>query len=344
MVLFTIPIVLKGQESIDGLWKSIYNLESNTDDSVINYTRIILKIDGSEGELQNYDRYFSEKKVFTNRLKIDKEELTLSFYPDSGDIKTYKFKTVDTGLDIIFNEDPLQIIRFNKLQEYNLGGKKEELFDFLTNNAIKGTFEYYDEDLEMEFHPDSTMLVTNSVKSYLTILNKWTLLENNLELFIYLSDFGPMVQMTRIAPGRIDFVDEFDQIYNGYFEKTSPEIKFDKNKLLGIWEQEKPDTTGFSSIPAKMGDREFYPQEVWEFSEIKAVKHHRFFTRDTDWETSKNGELIILESTNDGYFRILSLDDKKLAVERRTIYGEFIRDTFLRRKSLPKPTTPNKYF
>jgi hypothetical protein len=332
-----------GQESLDGIWKSVYELESYPEDSLISYTRIFFIIDGNSASIKNYDRAMDEKEIFANTFILNKEEQNLVFDEDTSDVKKYKFEFKNGFFDVTFSEEPSQIIRFKKLEKFGLGDQDKVLTDFLVNNAIKGTFTYYDEDLHLEFFEDHKMWVTNSLKSYLTVLNRWNTFKVDNELFIYLSDFGPMVQVTDISDERIDFIDEYDQKYTGHFSKAKTEIKFDKNNLIGVWEQERTDTTGIAMIPRKMGNRDFYMNEFWDFQEEKATKYHRFFVRETEWETSRNGELILLKSTEDQRFRILSLDDNRLVVERSDIYGSVYQDSFIRKKSVPNPKPFNKY-
>ena len=152
-----------------------------------------------------------------------------------------------------------------------------------------------------------------------------------------------MVHITNITDDQIDFSDEYDSIYNGSFKISETTIKFNKDQLIGVWEQEKPDTTGISSIPEIMYDKDYYVNEIWEFTDQKATKYHGFFIRESIWQTSRNGEIILLKSMDDRRFRILSLDDDKFVVERMNMYGEVYEDTFLKRKSNPKPTTLGKY-
>ena len=332
-----------GQNQLDGLWKSKYVTSYSSTDSGIYYTRIFLDINGSNVTLKNFDGIFKEKEIFTNTGTIDQEKNTLIFNQNTDKEKVYPITVEKDYLKFNMNENPTEEITLKKLDSFYLEGNKRELEDLLINNFISGDFSYYDESMGIEFSADSSMLVTSSLNNYLSILDKWALVSFGNELFLYLSDYGPMVHITDFTGKQITFFDEYDTIYNGVFSAIEPIMVATKEQFLGIWEQEKPDTTGFSRFPPKMYDKDFYPNETWEFTNKKAVKYYTFFTRDTEWETSRNGEILFLRSTNDIRFRILSVDDSKLVVERRDIYGDVYEDTFLRKKSVPKPTTLGKY-
>jgi len=330
--------VTSGQNRLDGIWKSTYVTSHSLADTGIQYIRILLEIENSSIALKNFDGIFQEKEIFTNAGTIDQKKGILKLKD-----REYNITVKNDYLEFTLNDNPKEVIKFKKLKSFKLSSQREELRQMLSNNFIAGDFTYYDEDLNLEFNTDSSMIVTNSLKSYLAILDYWALVEFGEELFLYLSDFGPMIHITNLNENQIEFIDEYDTIYNGTFKTTESIIVATKEQLMGIWEQEKPDTTGFSRFPQKMYDKDFYLNETWEFTNEKAVMYHAFFKRNTEWETSKNGEILFLRSINDTRFRILSVDDNKLVVERRDIYGKVYQNTFIKRKSVPKPTTLRKY-
>lgn len=350
-ILRLIPIIIfllfslfsNGQNQLNGLWKSTYVTSYTIADTGIQYTRILLHIEDSIVTLKNFDGIFKEKQIFTNSGIIDQENNKLIFNQNSDNEKIYSFTIEDNYLKFNLSENPKEEISLKKLNPSNLDIDEAELKEVLINNFISGDFTYYDEFLGIEFSADSTMLITNSLKSYLSVLDKWALLSFGNELFLYLSDFGPMVHIESIANKQMNFSDEYDTIYNGSFWIAETEVKFNTELLIGLWEQETPDTTGISAIPAVMHDKDYYVNEIWEFTVKQATKYHQFFIRKSPWQTSRNHEILLLESMDDRRFRILSLDEDKLVVERMNMHGEVYEDTFSRRKSDPKPTTLGKY-
>ena len=338
-----LTLSLQGQKQLDGIWKSTFITSYSSVDSGIYYTRILLKIEDSIVTLKNFDDIFKEKLIFTNSGFIDQDKKLLIFNQNSDKEIVYPIIVEQDYLKFNLRENPKEEIKLKKLNPSKLDIEKAELEDVLVNNFISGDFSYYDEFLGIEFNKDSSMLITNSLKSYLSILDKWAVLSFGNELFLYLSDYGPMVHIERIADGQMDFSDEYDTIYNGSFKIAETNVKFNTELLIGLWEQETPDTTGINAIPVKMFDKDYYVNEIWEFTDQQAIKYHKFFTRKSSWQTSRNHEILLLESMDDRKFRILFLDDHKLVVERMNIYGEVYEDTFLRKKSDPKPTTLKKY-
>ncbi len=343
MVFILLSYLSFGQNQLDGLWKSTYVTSYSAIDTGIQYTRIFLDIKDSVVTLKNFDGIFKEKEIFSNSGVIDQEQNILIFHQNTDNEKIYPVTIEDNYLKFNLSESPKEEITLKKLIPYNLANKKANLNEKLIKNFISGDFSYYNESLGIEFKADSSMLVTSSLKSYLSILDKWAMLDFGNELFLYLSDFGPMVHITNFTEDQFDFSDEYDSIYNGSFRVAETEVKFNIELLFGLWEQEKPDTTGISSIPQVMFDKDYYVNEIWEFTEKQAIKYHQFFIRKSPWETSRNNEIILLESMDDRKFRVLFLDDHKLVVERVNMYGDVYEDTFKRRKPDPKPTTLGKY-
>jgi len=343
IIFLLISLFSNGQNQLNGLWKSTYVTSYTIADTGILYTRILLNIEDTIVTLKNFDGIFKEKLIFTNSGFIDQENKKLIFNQNSDKEKIYPIIIEQDYLKFNLSENPKEEITLKKLNPSNLNIDKAELEDILVTNFISGDFSYYDEFMAIEFSKDSSMLITNSLKSYLSVLDKWTLLSFGNELFLYLSDFGPMVHIESIADGQMDFSDEYDTIYNGSFKITETDVKFNTELLVGLWEQETPDTTGISAIPVKMYDKDYYVNEIWEYTDQQATKYSQFFVRKSPWKTSRNNEILILESMDDRRFRILSLDEDKLVVERMNRYGEVYEDAFLRKKSEPKPTTLRKY-
>lgn len=340
-VLFS--LTTNGQNQLNGLWKSIYITSYTIADTGIQYTRILLNIEDSIVTLKNFDGVFKENQIFTNSGKVDQTNKQLIFHQNTDKEKIYNITIDGDYLKFNLSENPKEEITLKKLVPSNLDIDITTLQEILTTNAISGDFSYYDEFIEIQFNADSSMLVTNSIKGYLSVLDKWALLTFGNELFLYLSDFGPMVHIENISEGQMDFSDEYDTVYNGSFKISESIPQFNKEQLIGIWEQEKADTTGISAIPEIMHDKDYYLNEIWEYTDQQATKYSQFFVRKSPWKTSRNNEILILESMDDRRFRIISLDEDKLVVERMNRYGEVYKDTFLKRKSEPKPTTLRKY-
>lgn len=343
IILILLSYISFGQNQLDGLWKSIYVTSYSDTTSGLKYTRILLDIDGTNVTLKNFDGIFKEKEIFTNTGSIDQEKKQLIFNQNTDREKVYPITVDNDYIKFNMGVTPQEEITLKKLVSYNLADKKAMLNDQLIHNFISGYFSYYNDSLGIEFYTDSTMIVTSSIKSSLSILNKWALVDFGNELFLYLSDYGPMAHISEVIENQFNISDEYDTIYTGSFQISKDVIKFNKELLIGIWEQEKPDTTGLSAVPQVMYNRDFYVNEVWEFNSEKATKHYRFFVYESWWETSRNGEILLLTSMDDRKFRILSLDENKLVVNRMNIHGQVYTDTFLRKKSLPNPTTLGKY-
>lgn len=350
-ILRLIPIITflvfslfsSGQSQLNGLWKSTYVTSYTTADTGIQYTRILLHIEDSIVTLKNFDGIFKEKLIFTNSGIIDQENNMLIFHQNSDREIVYPIIVEGDYLKFNLNENPKEEITLKKLIPSSLDIDITALQEILTINSISGDFSYYDEFMEIQFNVDSSMLVTSSLKSYLSMLDKWTLVSFGNELFLYLSDFGPMVHIEKLAEDQMEFSDEYDITYNGTFKIAETEVKFNTELLQGLWEQKTPDTTGISSTPKVMFDKDYYVEEIWEFTDKQATKYHQFFIRKSPWFTSRNNEILLLESMDDRRFRILSLNEDKLVVERMNMYGEVYEDTFSRRKADPKPTTLGKY-
>lgn len=340
-VLFS--LFTNGQNQLNGLWKSIYVTSYSIADTGIQYTRILLDIEDSIATLKNFDGIFKEKQIFTNSGKIDQKNKQLIFQQNTDKEKIYDIVTEGDYLKFNLSENPKEEITLKNLAPSNLDINITSLQEILTTNTISGDFSYYDEFMEIQFNADSSMLVTNSLKGYLSVLDKWALLTFGNELFLYLSDFGPMVHIDNISEGQMDFSDEYDKTYKGSFKISESIPEFNKEELIGIWEQEKADTTGISAIPEIMYDKDYYVKEIWEYTDQQATKYSQFFVRKSPWKTSRNNEILILESMDDRRFRILLLDEDKLVVERMNRYGEVYEDTFHRKKSVPKPSTLGKY-
>ena len=161
-----------GQNQLDGLWKAKYITSYSSTDTGIYYTRIFLDIDGSNITLKNFDGIFKEKEIFSNSGIIDQENHMLIFNQGADNEKNYPITVEKDYMRYNLSENPREEITLKKLNSFILEDSKTTLEKVLINNYISGDFSYYNESMGIEFSSDSSMLVTSSLKSYLSILDK----------------------------------------------------------------------------------------------------------------------------------------------------------------------------
>ena len=334
-------------DSPDGLWKANYVVAFEEGDTVVSLAKILLNIEDSNFTLVNYDDIFVDKKPFSNSGIKKLNENILIFNKDSVNEKQLKFVISDDGhLSIKTGNNPKTEMVFSKLAKHNLGNLKDEMTESFLKNNYLFEFSYFDESIELEFNTDNTFTVVNTVKPYFPVFSKWDILSYDGELFVYFSGMAPFVQITGYNNGVYECYDESDNFYTGKFIKTDNQIRFDKNLLSGIWEQKNPTETDYKKIPQSLWTKDFYPKQVWFFSDSTVKKYEDFRISESPFEISKNVEMITFLAFNrDSYrnFRILNLNETQLIVER--YYGDFgvKQDTLIRKKKMPKSTTVNDY-
>ena len=343
MSSFTFP-----PQNPDGLWKGNYVVTYSDGDSTVNLAKILLKFDGNSFTLANFDNLFTDNKAFINHGIVDSDNNVLIFNKDSINEKHIEYTfSKDGHLAILTGKNRETKMIFGKIEKHNLGNMKDEMKKSFLENNFLFTFSYFDDPVEIEFHPDHSFMVVNSVKPYFPVFSKWDVLTFDNELFVYFSGMAPFVQITGYENGVYDCFDESDKVYSGNFKKAENKIKFDKKLIPGIWEQKNAQDIDFRKIPQALLSREFYPKQVWIFNDSIAKVFEDFRTSESPFEISKNGEMISFIAFNrDSYrhFRIIKLDKEQMIVER--YFGELgvKQDTLLRQKKMPKPTTPEKYF
>jgi len=334
-------------ETPDGLWKANYVVTYSEGDSTVSLAKILIKIDGESFTLANFDNLFTDNEAFINEGTVDMEESFLIFNKDSINEKHIKFSISNDGhLSIITGKNEETKMVFSKLQKHNLGNLEGEMQKSFQENNFTFDFSYFDDPIEIEFHDDNTFMVVNTVKPFFPVFSKWEILTFDGELFVYFSGMAPFVQITKYDNGIYECFDESDKIYTGKFIKTESDIKFDKKLLTGIWEQKNAVDIDYRKVPVSLLSKEFYPRQVWIFSDSTAKRFEDFRTAESPMEISKNGEMVTFIAFNsDSYrrFRILQLTKEQLIVER--YYGELgvKQDTLLRQKKIPKPTTLEDY-
>jgi hypothetical protein len=344
-VLFLSFTFLPG--SPDGLWKANYVAAYEDGDTVVSLAKILLNIEDNNFTLVNYDDIFVDKKPFSNSGTINPDESILIFNKDSVNEKQLKFVISDDGhLSIKTGNNPNSEMVFSKLAKYNLGNLKDEMTESFLKNNYLFEFSYFNESVELEFNADKTFTVVNTVKPFFPVFSKWDILSYDGELFVYFSGMAPFVQITGYDNGVYECFDESDNHYTGRFIKTDNQIRFDKNLLSGIWEQKNAVDIDFNKVPGSLLSKDFYPRQVWIFSDSTAKKYEDFRISESPFEVSKNVEMItFLAFNSDSYrnFRILDLNETQLIVER--YYGDFgvKQDTLIRKKKIPKATTVNDY-
>ncbi len=333
--------------SPDGLWKANYVVTYGEGDSVTGLAKILLKIEGDGFTLVNYDNLMVDKKPFSNSGIINPGENVLIFNKDSINEKRIGYSiSADGYLSIITGSNPKSRMVFSKLEKHNLGSFKDEMKKSFIENNYLFEFSYFEEPVEIEFHQDKSFTVVNTVKPCFPVFSKWDILTFDGELFVYFSDMAPFVQITEYKDGVYKCRDESDKVYTGKFTKTGNRVKFNRELLPGIWEQKNAVEINYGKVPASLLSRDFYPKQVWIFSDSTVRRYEDFRTSESPMEISGNCEMLSFIAFNsDSYrrFRILHLDKEMLVVER--YYGDLgvKQDTLLRQKKMPKATTLEDY-
>ena len=83
-------------------------------------------------------------------------------------------------------------------------------------------------------------------------------------MFIYFSGFAPFLHVISMDAEGISCEDEFGEIYKAFFKRIEFQQKFNREQLLGIWEEKSVNTDYLKSMPEKLWDKEVYPRKVWE--------------------------------------------------------------------------------
>ena len=331
----------------DGLWKANYVVTYSGGDSTVSLAKILLKIDGESFTLANYDNLFIDNEAFINKGVVNSDESFLIFNKDSTNEKHIKFSISNDGhLSIKTGKDEKTKMIFSKLEKHDLGNLKDQMKNSFLENNFTFEFSYFDDPVEIEFHPDNTFMVVNTVKPYFPVFSKWNILTFDNELFVYFSGMAPFVQITGYEDGVYECYDESDKVYTGKFIKTDSGIKFDKTLLPGIWEQKNATDIDFNKVHGALLSMDFYPRQIWVFNDSTVKRFEDFRTAESPLEISKNGEMVSFIAFNsDSYrrFRILHLDKEQMIVER--YYGKFgvKQDTLIRQKKMPKATTLEEY-
>ncbi len=341
MVFLLWLVILSGFASPpDGLWKAAYE-RSSSEDTLLSYTKMLLRIEGNTFQLVNYDSYLVEKDLFKNEGFFRISDSSLVFNNDSVNQKIYKLNILDDDhLIIITKENPRTEIAFTKMKKHELGGAKDKLEESLLIGTFELDFTFFEEKLEMEFYDGNRFMVTNNVESFFPNYSKWDVVDFDNELFIYFSGLAPFLHVISVDAEGITCEDEFDRIYKADFKRIEFLQKFNKEQLLGIWEEESVDMDYLKSMPETLWEKEIYPRQVWEIKEESVTLYSVFRTLDSPIEISRSGEMVqflMFNEINNHQFRISSLNKDNLIVERLNIYGELSIDTLVKQKKMPSP-------
>ncbi len=333
--------------SPDGLWKAAYATTS-PEDTLLQYAKMLLWIEGETFQLVNYDNYLVEKSFFKNEGFFRSSDSSLVFKSDSVNQKFFKLNIVDgSHLKIITREDSKAEIAFTKMKKYDLGDRKDELQEFMLINTFEFDFAFFEEKLEMEFYDGNLFMVTNNVEPFFPEFSKWAVVEFDNELFVYFSGFAPFLHVIAMDEDGITCEDEFDRIYQAGFKKIQFQQKFNLVHMLGIWEEQYVYEEYLKSMPEKLWDKEVYARKVWEIKEGSATLYSVFRTLDSPMEISRSGEMVqflMFNEISNHQFRILSLDKDNLIVERLDVYGEVRTDTLVKQKKMPAPVKLKDFF
>jgi len=331
----------------DGLWKAVYS-STSSEDTLLQYTKMLLRIEGEAFQLVNYDSYLVEKNFFKNEGLFQSSDSSLVFNSDSINQKKFKINIIDDShLVIITRENPRTEIAFTKMKKYELGGAKDELEESLLINTFEFNFTFFEEKFEMEFYGGNRFMVTNNVEPFFPEFSKWAVVEFDSELFIYFSGFSPFLHVISMDAEGISCEDEFGEIYKAFFKRIEFQQKFNREQLLGIWEEKSVNTDYLKSMPENLWEKDVYPRKVWEINEESATLYSVFRTLDSPMEISRSGEMLkflMFNEINNHQLRILSLDKDNLVVERLDIYGEVCTDTLVKQKKVPAPVTLKDFF
>ncbi len=332
--------------SPDGLWKAVY--ANSSPDTLLAYTKMLLRVDGENFQLVNYDDYLAGKNLFENEGFFDLADSSLVFNKDSANQKTYKLNIVDENrLEIITREDPGTVIAFVKLKMHKLGRKKDELGAFMRENTFEFDFSFFEGAFEMEFDEGNRFMVTDNVGLFFPNFSKWAVVDFDDELFIYFSGLAPFLHVVSMDSSGIVCEDEFDRVYSASLKKVPFQQKFNKEQLFGVWEQKSVDEGYLRSMPEKLWDKEIYVRQVWEIKEESATLHSIFRSLVSPMEISRNGEMVLFlmfNELNNHQFRVLSIDEEKLVVERLNRNGDVARDTLVKQKKVPAPVKLKDFF
>ena len=331
----------------DGLWKAAY-VRSSSEDTLLNYTKMLLRIEGETFQLVNYDNYLVEKDLFKNEGFFRISDSSLVFNSDSVNQKIYKLNILDDDhLIIITKENPRTEIAFSRMKRYDLGEMKDKLETFMLENSFELDFAFFGEKFELEFDDGNRFMVTNNVESFFPNFSKWAVADFDSELFIYFSGLALFLHVISMDTAGIICEDEFDRIYNAYFKRIGFQQKFNNEQLLGIWEEESVDMDYLKSMPETLWEKEIYPRQIWEIKEELVTLYAVFRTLDSPIEISRSGEMVqflMFNEINNHQLRILSLNKDNLIVERLDIYGELSIDTLVKQKKMPSPVKLKDFF
>lgn len=346
--LLTLMVLPAFASPPDGLWKAAYAKSYSTGDTLMDYTKMLLHIEGGQFWLINYDSYLVEKSYFQNEGSFRAPDSSLVFDQDSSKQKIYKLEILDDKrLTIVTMENPRTEIVFSKLTRYDLGGKKGDLKSYMLENSFEFDFSFFEGPFEIEFDKSGDFMVTNSVTSYFPNFSKWEVVSYDNELFIYFSGFAPFLHVVSMDANGVKCEDEFNTIFSGYFKKMELQQKFDQGQLLGIWQQKTANDDYLKSVPETIWDKELYHKQVWEIKEGSATLYSLFHSLDSPYKISKNGEMMrfmMFSEINNNKLKIISLEKKNLVVQRLDIFGELQLDTLVRQKKIPAPMKLNDYF
>jgi len=312
-------------------YESIHNIRRHR--SIVKFEKDSLRI-----KVFNSDFITDTNDIVTIDYKVRNDRILL--FEEGKLMDTLNYELTEDNLSFNSYSDYGRRTVFVKLPEYNLANRESEFNKLL----ISSSFETSDME-RADFMSNGRLIISNS-NTYHGGNSFWMIDKFEEELFLVGIDAdvlgGFVLQVNQINTdsfkGTIYGIQNKEIVFN----KLSIEAKFKIEKLIGEWiefrHENQPPPPPLPPRPRVFDEeREFFEKEHLYFDDSIIIKK-RFSRIDTiKWETNIEQDLILLPYELDlpvrrRNWKIVSLNNKELIIERMSKYGNQIERKKFERK------------
>jgi hypothetical protein len=305
------------------------------DESISSGLRSIFKFEKDSVRIKNFyfDFLTDTNDVHSIKYYINKDLILLI---EEGKKDTFNYELSKGSLSLNYSDSYARRSVFEKMPEYDLANKESEFYELL----VSSSFEIFD-SVRVEFRDNSRLIIPNFDFSF-GDNQFWMIDKYEGELFLVVDGFfGFVLQVSKINTDSFKGIIYGNQNKEIVFKKLSNEAKFKIEELNGEWVEFIDENISLPPRPPIFDEeRDFFEREQLYFGDSIIIKK-KFFRIDTiKWETNREQDLILLPELDlpirKKKWKIISLDDKKLTIDRipriRNMNGNQIERKIFERK------------